>query len=128
MDWDNAKEFSFEGQTKDAKVMSVYDGDTIKVSFPLAGTYYIWNCRLTGVDTPELRTKNAKEKEHGYLVRDELRKRVLGKFVTVECGEFDKYGRLLIKILLDGEDINKWLIDTGYAFAYDGGTKQEWFP
>ena len=48
------------------KVVSVYDGDTIKVVFPIIGSgsmkLYKWNCRINGVDTPELRTKNNLER------------------------------------------------------------------
>ena len=78
MNWNNiidAPMFSFKDQTIEAKVVSVYDGDTIKVVFPLSNVYYKWNCRLTGVDTPEIRTRCKKEKAYGYKVRDELRKK-----------------------------------------------------
>ena len=128
MNWDDAIEFSFEGQFKDAKVLSVYDGDTVTLAFPLGDVMYKWSCRLSGVDTPELRTSNKKEKEFGYQVRDLLREKVLGKVLKVKCGEFDKYGRLLGELFVDDESVNQWLISNGYAFAYDGGTKQEWFP
>ena len=128
MNWDDAIEFSFEGQFKDAKVLSVYDGDTVTLAFPLGDVMYKWSCRLSGVDTPELRTSNKKEKEFGYQVRDLLREKVLGKVLKVKCGEFDKYGRLLGELFIDDESVNQWLISNGYAFAYDGGTKQEWFP
>ena len=37
-----------------------------------------------------------------------------------------KYGRLLTEIWSDEQNINQWLIDSGYAFAYHGGTKQSW--
>ena len=53
-------------QSIEAKVISVYDGDTIKALFPLNGVMYKWNCRLVGIDTPEIRTRNLKEKEFGY--------------------------------------------------------------
>lgn len=128
MNWDDAIEFSFEGQTKDAKVLSVYDGDTVTLAFPLGDTMYKWSCRLSGVDTPELRTSNKKEKEFGYKVRDLLREKILGKVLKIKCGEFDKYGRLLGELFVDEESVNQWLISNGYAFAYDGGTKQKWFP
>jgi micrococcal nuclease len=128
MDFDAAEKFTFEGDEHEAKVLSVYDGDTITASFPFGGKMYKWKCRLDGVDTPELRTSNAKEKEFGYSVRDKLREKILGTMVTLRCGDFDKYGRLLVNIVHQGEDVNRWLIDEGYAFAYDGGTKQEWFP
>jgi micrococcal nuclease len=124
----DAPMFSFEGQTIQAKVVSVYDGDTVKVVFPLGNTLYKWNCRLTGVDTPELRTRCKKEKTFGYQVRDYLRDKILNKVVNIKCGDFDKYGRLLVEIICNGEEctVNKWLIDNNYAFAYDGGTKQKW--
>jgi endonuclease YncB( thermonuclease family) len=127
MNWDDAIDFSFEGQTKEAKVLSVYDGDTVKIAFPLGDTMYRWNCRILGVDTPELRTRNLKEKEMGYMVRDKLREKVLDKIVNVTCGDFDKYGRLLIKITCeDGDDVSDWLISNEYAYAYNGGTKRQW--
>lgn len=127
MNWDDAIEFSFEGQTKDAKILKVYDGDTVTVAFPLGDIMYRWSCRLSGVDTPELRTKNLQEKEFGYEVRDALREKILGKVVQLTCGEFDKYGRLLATVYIDGECVNDWLVNNGYAFAYDGGTKKKWF-
>jgi endonuclease YncB( thermonuclease family) len=131
MDWsqiEGAIDFSdcVNGQTVEAKVVSVYDGDTIKAVFPLNGVLYRWNCRLDGVDTPELRTRNEKEKAFGYTVRDKLREKILDQVVMLKCGDLDKYGRLLVSIYLNDININQWLIDNNYAFSYDGGTKQSW--
>lgn len=131
MDWskidDNVKEISFANEIKEAKIVSVYDGDTIKVVFPLADTLYKWNCRLEHVDTPELRTKNENEKKYGYIVRDKLREKILNKVFNIKCNDFDKYGRLLIEILQEDDvTINQWLIDNKYAFKYEGGTKESW--
>ena len=132
---DNTKELSFEGQCLDAKVVDVYDGDTVKVVFPIKykikgftvlNQMYKWNCRLSRIDTPELRTKCPIEKQYGYLVRDKLREKILNKVVKITCGNFDKYGRLLIDVIIDNTNINDWLINSNYAFAYDGGTKQSW--
>lgn len=131
MDWslvNDAPDFSdcVNNQTVEAKVVSVYDGDTVKAIFPLNGVMYKWNCRLSGIDTPEIRTRNEKEKEYGYFVRDKLREKILDKVVRLSCGDLDKYGRLLVTIFLGDENVNQWLIDSDYAFAYDGGTKREW--
>ena len=82
--------------------------------------------RLSGVDTPELRTKNKLEKKYGYLVRDKVREKILNKIVTLKLGSFDKYGRVLVQIFLDGESVNDWLITQNYAFVYDGGKKTSW--
>ena len=130
--WDDitekVPEFSLKNEVKKAKVVSVYDGDTIRVVFPILNKLYKWNCRITGVDTPELRTRDELEKKYGYEVRDKLRDKILDKVVTVKCGDFDKYGRLLIDIYCDNEtrSVSNWLIDNKYAFAYNGGTKQKW--
>ena len=131
VNWDeinDAPKFSLEGHKIKAKVVSVYDGDTVKCVFTLHDKLYKWNCRLSGVDTPEIRTRNKLEKTYGYIVRNILREKILNKVVNIECGEFDKYGRLLIKIQCDGDEcsVNQWLINKDYAFAYDGNTKKCW--
>ena len=124
--WDDitekVPEFSLKNEVKKAKVVSVYDGDTIRVVFPILNKLYKWNCRITGVDTPELRTRDELEKKYGYEVRDKLRDKILDKVVTVKCGDFDKYGRLLIDIYCDNEtrSVSNWLIENKYAFAYNG--------
>lgn len=131
MNWDevdDAPEYCecLMNKVVEAKVVSVYDGDTIKALIPLNGVLYKWNCRLSGVDTPELRTRNVNEKKYGYVVRDLLREQILKKVVNLRCGELDKYGRLLVTVFLGDQNMNQWLIDNNYAFAYDGGTKRDW--
>tara|TARA_B100000900_G_scaffold401209_1_gene405633 strand:+ start:34 stop:465 length:432 start_codon:yes stop_codon:yes gene_type:complete len=131
MDWDKVTDaplFSkcVDNKTVEAKIISVYDGDTVKAIFPLNNTLYKWNCRLTGIDTPEIRTSDRLQKKFGYEVRDHLRTKILNKVVTLKCQDLDKYGRLLTEIWIGEQNINQWLIDSGYAFAYDGGTKQSW--
>ena len=113
-------------QIVEAKIVSVYDGDSVKAIFPFNNVMYKWNCRLSGIDTPEVRTSNQLEKKYGYFVRNKLRNKILNKVVTLKCGTFDKYGRLLIEIIIDDTNINKWLIDNSYAFPYNGGKKQSW--
>ena len=130
MDWDSVNNdvpmFGFEGETHEGKVVNVYDGDTVKIVMKMFGKFYRFNCRIEGVDTPELRTRNKKEKAMGIKVRDELRKKILDKMVQVKCGEFDKYGRLLVDILIDNTSVTKWLIENKFAFSYDGGKKKSW--
>lgn len=131
IDWTSVgadvNEFSFRGEKKFAKVVSVYDGDTIKVVFAVLGKLYKFNCRIQHVDTPEIRTRNKKEKDYGLKVRDELRKKIMNKVVTIVCDDFDKYGRLLIDIKIEEEQLlSEWLIKNNYAFRYDGKTKKSW--
>ena len=133
------KMFSLEGRECIGKVVDVYYGDTVKIVFPLSDKeperLYKWNCRLINVDTPEIRTRNLKEKVFGKSVRDKLRVKILNSLVKVRCEDFDKYGRLLVEIFTIPDDakqiqehsINDWLIENEYAKKYDGGTKTKWF-
>lgn len=131
VDWNDVHDApNFNSIFKDyettAKVESVYDGDSIRIIFPLNGVLYKWNCRLYGIDTPEIRTKCEIEKEFGLKVRDMLRKRILRKVINVKCHELDKYGRLLIDVFCEDNNINEWLINENCAFKYDGGKKASW--
>jgi len=136
MDWEKYNNktplFTLEGSFVQGKIVDVYDGDTVKIVLNLSinSDYYRWNCRLSGINTPEIRTKNTKEKEFGLLVRDKLKERIENKILLIKCGEFDKYGRLLVEIYENNGEllsINNWLIENNYAKPYDGGTKEEWF-
>ena len=133
---ENTSFFSLDGETHDAKVVYVYDGDTMHVVFKKFGQYYRWNSRIIGVDTPELKTKNEREKKHGLKVRDATREVLMHRIVKVKCFSFDKYGRLLIDVVMpdnmqikDSSEplmLSQWLIQNNYAYAYDGGTKKSW--
>lgn len=123
-EYKNIEYFSLNGVRCEAYVYNVYDGDTITLIIKLHDTNYKWKCRLIGLDTAELRTKNEKEKEFGYKVRDILREKILHKIIDVECFEFDKYGRTLVKIYNNNICLNDWLIENNYAKKYDGGHKE----
>ena len=119
--------FSFKGQKLKCKVVSVYDGDTMRVVFPLNSKMYKWNCRLLGIDTPELRTKDKHEKELAIIAKENLTKLVLNKVIEIYCGGWDKYGRLLVTPITKNEgNICSWMIKNKYARAYNGGTKSTW--
>lgn len=130
INWDevnsDTEELSFDKQSIQSKVVSVYDGDTIKCVFPINEKMYKWNCRINGIDTPEIRTRSSLEKEAGYKARDFLREKILHKIVTLHCHDFDKYGRLLVNVEIDNEDISELMIKLEHAFRYDGGTKRDW--
>ena len=112
------------------KVVKVVDGDTIDVEIDLGfNISYAQRVRLAGIDTPESRTKDAKEKALGLEVKDRLKKAIdAAKDVVVKTelpDSSEKYGRILGWIYLDGatESINEQLIEEGYAWGYMGETK-----
>jgi micrococcal nuclease len=122
--------FSLSGYKTFAKCVHVYDGDTIHVVFkmPNSNECYKWIIRVIGIDTPEMKTKNTYEKQLAIKARDFLRNLLLDKIILIECLDFDKYGRLLGDIYVEGNEmsISNQLIEKGFAKAYDGGTKIKW--
>ncbi len=112
-----------------AFVLGVYDGDTITVMLDLGmNITRKASCRLVGIDTPEIRTKTAGEKEAAYEARDRVRDLILDKQITIHSiAKPDKYGRLLVNVWTeDGRCVNDLLIAEKHAVPYDGGTKISW--
>jgi len=122
--------FSLNGYKTFAKCVHAYDGDTIHVVFkmPHSNEYNKWVIRMMGIDTPEIKAKNTNEKQLAVKARDFLRELILDKIIIIECLDFDKYGRLLGNLFIEGNDISisNMMIEKGYAKAYDGGTKTKW--
>jgi len=106
----------------------VVDGDTIDISIDLGfNLTKKERVRLAGIDTPEKRTKNEKEKEMGYQATEFLEMHLMeATKLTVRTEKEGKFGRMLGWLYKTDEDttsINQIMIDKGYAWAYDGGTK-----
>ena len=118
----------YEYQVK--KVLKVVDGDTIDVDIDLGFSIsYTQRVRLAGIDAPESRTRDKKEKALGLEVKDKLKKAIdaATKIVikTEKPDSSEKYGRILGWVFLDDNkvSINQTLIDEGYAWGYMGETK-----
>lgn len=128
---ETASKFSLKGYEVEAKIVKVYDGDSIHAVFPLPmtddPTPYRWSCRIAGIDTPELRTKNDKERELAIEARDVVRSLILNEQVRIDLDDFDKYGRVLCKVFdTTGKPVSATLIEKGLAKEYHGGTKEKW--
>ena len=96
------------------KVVRVVDGDTIVINFN--GTDE--KVRFIGVDTPEsVHSNSDKNTEEGTIASDFTKELLSDKSVSLEfdVSERDRYGRLLAYVYLDGEMINKTLLNEGYA-------------
>ena len=121
MNYNDIKVFSLKDKELEAYVYSIYDGDTITAIFPFPGTQnnYKWKCRLSNINTPEIRSKNEEEKIKAKEVRDILKSKILNKKVKLKCGKMDKYGRILVDVYLDQECINDWLLNNGHAKKYN---------
>ena len=127
--------FSLDGQDHIAKCVKCFDGDSIHIVLFIHGAYKRFKCRMNGIDTPSLYAVNPKEKQHAREAKEFLSKHILDKLVYVHCGEFDKYGRLLVDVYPYHKDtfeskhaqfensMNQALINHGYAQAYNGDKK-----
>ena len=116
----------------------VVDGDTIDVTIDLGfDLYKKERVRVAGVDTPEKRTRNLEEKALGLdataWIKDKLEGAINGSDDLIIRTELDggigKYGRLLGWCYIGDASVslNERMIDEGYAWAYDGGTKNKNF-
>ena len=117
-------------------VERVVDGDTIDASIDLGFDISLTKrIRLAGIDTPESRTKDLKEKELGIDAKNWLKHRLEDAdniiIRTEKPDSTEKYGRIIGHLYINGEDasLNNQMITEGYALAYDGGTKdKDWEP
>ena len=120
------------------EINRVVDGDTIDVTIDLGfDLYKKERVRVAGVDTPEKRTRDLEEKELGIDATNWLKAKLDGAISgdddlvirTELVGGVGKYGRLLGWLYIgDAEQsLNELMIQEGYAWEYDGGTKQKNF-
>ena len=112
------------------KVENVVDGDTIDVLIDLGfDILFQSRVRLAGIDTPESRTKDLKEKALGLESKEYLKKALKdAKSVVIKTEKMDsseKYGRILGWVYINGDtvSINDVMINDGYAWGYLGDTK-----
>jgi micrococcal nuclease len=120
------------------EINRVVDGDTIDVTIDLGfDLYKKERVRVAGVDTPEKRTRDLEEKALGLDATNWMKEKLEGAIDgeddlvirTELVGGMGKYGRLLgwLYIGTDELSLNEQMIEEGYAWEYDGGTKNKNF-
>ena len=109
----------------DCAVVHVVDGDTVDMTCPGAGSF---RARLTGFDTPEsFEPGCVAEARAARAATDRLRGLVAGATrVEARLGGVDRYGRRLVALRLDDQDVGAVLIAEGLAVAYAGGRRIDW--
>ena len=113
-------------------VNRIVDGDTIDVTIDLGFSIHIdKRVRVAGIDSPEKRTRDAEEKALGIDATEWMTKRINGAseliIKTAVEGSMGKYGRVLGWLFVGDEDVslNEQMINEGFAWKYDGGTKEK---
>ena len=120
------------------EINRVVDGDTIDVTIDLGfDLSKKERVRVAGVDTPEKRTRNLEEKALGIDATNWIKEKLEGAIDgeddlvirTELVGGMGKYGRLLGWLYIGDSTVslNEQMIDEGYAWCYDGGTKNKDF-
>ena len=116
------------------KCTSAYDGDTCSVDCYLridekTGKFtqvvdesgviphiYKLKLRLAEINAPEIRTRDAIEKERGLKSRDYLRSRILGKIIRIRVKDkLDKYGRNIAWLYDGDENLNDTMVTRNHA-------------
>jgi endonuclease YncB( thermonuclease family) len=101
------------------EVVGLADGDTVTVLDASKTTHKI---RLAGIDAPE------KRQPFGERARQNLSTLVFRKQVTVEWSTQDRYGRIVGKVLVNGEDAGLAQIRSGLAWHYKAYQRQQAAP
>ena len=118
-----------KGKRYSARIVSVIDGDTIKVRLPSGSRRTV---RLIGIDTPETRKPGVPiecgaRRATRYMTRSAFRHRKgrrVGHSVRLTTDPTqdttDRYGRLLAYVtrLADGADLGKAIVRAGWAMPY----------
>ena len=142
----DVKLFTLRGIKNKVRIVDVYDGDTVTIVMYVFNDYYKFVCRIDGIDSSEIKSKDIICKNNAIKARTNILSFIYGNvvefdeidsskkirnfldnnvcIVDVECLDFDKYGRLLVKINKDGKCLAKHLIDNKLAYEYDGKAKK----
>lgn len=106
-----------------ADIVRVIDGDTVVADIDLGFRVWLRNehLRLEGIDAPENKT------DAGKRVSEEVRAMIEGKSVYIctfkkkrsDDEATGSFGRYLVSIWIDGQNVNQWLLDTGRAKPFE---------
>jgi endonuclease YncB( thermonuclease family) len=94
----------FEG-----RVVGVIDGDSVTI---LKDGRERVPVRLEGVDSPEL------GQDFGRRAKEFTRDLVLGRVVNVQPTDFDRYGRTVARVWIEGRDVSVEIVRAGYAWHF----------
>lgn len=144
----NTPFFALTGRACHARVVSVYDGDTVTLVLPVHDAYYKFHARIYGIDTSEIKSKLPEARLKAVRARarllqllgvpvrsleDNPKKTEVEKFleenvvvVYVVCRDWDKYGRALVDCYLaecKTQNVADILVKEGLAYPYFGGSK-----
>jgi len=140
----DVEEFSLKDKEFIGKIVDVYDGDTCKIIFFLDNKLVKFNCRLYGINAPEIKPLKTMEKREEEIVNAKIARNKLislccncdnvtsdnykeiiennSTLIKIKCRDWDKYGRLLVDIMNynceTNECFNNVLLEGGFVKKY----------
>ena len=96
-------------ETLIGRVVGIADGDTLTV---LDTSNQQHKIRLYGIDAPE------KKQPFGTRSKQNLASLAFAKYAVVEWTKPDRYGRIVGKVIVDGQDVGLRQIEAGLAWWY----------
>ena len=139
--FEELKKFTFEGIITKARIVDIYDGDTVTLVFYHSDDPIKDSFRLFGYDAPEMKpSKLMKNRDlhikAAKIARTKLEQLILNQIVWVKFTHEEKYGRLMGELFFISEtnthhfngnemSVNNWMMSKGLGKAYDGGSKAE---
>lgn len=113
-------------------VNRIIDGDTVDVTIDLGfGINIDQRIRVAGIDSPEKRTRNLEEKSLGLDATVWMTNHLENSddlIIKTEVeGALGKYGRVLGWLYIGQSEVslNEKMVAEGYAWWYDGGSKEK---
>lgn len=124
------------------RIVDIYDGDTVTAVIPVFQSHYKFRVRLQGINACEMRDADSAKKEMANKAKKRVFELLTGQtwdekllprkklqqyfdehpcIAHINCGDFEKYGRLLGTIYPKGSSlsINDVLLSEGLAVAYE---------
>jgi len=103
------------GRLIDGMVRAVYDGDTVLLATNEDNRLKV---RLYGIDAPETAKPDSPGQPFGEIARRTLMYKIMGRQVSAEIMDIDRYRRTVAVIRYAGRDINREMVAEGMAWAY----------
>ncbi len=104
-----------------AKVLRIVDGDTVNLEIDMGmKIYFKSNCRLSGINAPELSSTDVVIRESAIKSKEYLAMLLpINSIVDLKSISLDKYGRSIGKITTnEGVVVNDEMIKSGNAVIY----------
>ena len=106
---------AFAGRSIEGVVRAVYDGDTVLLATRENSRLKV---RLYGIDAPETRKPGVIGQPFADVSKRTLMYKIMGRQISAEIVDIDKYNRCVAILRYNGRDINREMVTEGMAWAY----------